>query len=145
MLKISFTGISQCTHGHFWPWAVAHFRRFRGQLRMVWRDQKYVDDLPLRFEMQLNTLGFLGVSGKDSGRPHVGAVPRKPFSDMYWYEPFSMFWRAELTSEDCPNILDTPYICNIRECLQKFGNVFIFFSLTAFQMSSYGHSLFITL
>jgi len=34
----------------------------------------------------------------------------KVFADMYWKEPFPLFWSAKLTPEVCQNIFDTPCI-----------------------------------
>ena len=51
------------------------------------RHQKCVGEVPLHFELQLNTLGVFICPTvknlKDSGQANVGPVPRIPLADMF--------------------------------------------------------------
>ena len=102
------------THAHIRSWTVAPFRRSRSRCECFQEHKKCVGEVCLYFQLELNTLGILSAptdkNTENWCRTKVGALLRKPFAEIHWYELFSPFWCGELTPEVCPSILDTPCI-----------------------------------
>ena len=94
-IKLQFTTkaqnilhLVQCTNGHVISWTVVPFQRSRGCCEWFDRHQKYVGEVFLHFQVELNALWVQSVPTdkniKDCGRANVRAVPRRPaFAYIY--------------------------------------------------------------
>jgi hypothetical protein len=111
MLKMAS---SLCTHAHIHSRTVAPFRKFQGLCEWFEGHKKCVGEVCLYYQLDLNTLGILRAptnkNTKSWCRTNVGALFRKPFAEIHWYQLFPPFWCGELTPEVCLSILDTPCI-----------------------------------
>ena len=94
---------------------LSHSLKFPGAFAK-WFDRHHecVGVVSFPFQLKLNMLGFLSVHAdknlKDWLRLNVGAVPRKMFAGVYWYEQLSLSWCGETTGDVYPSILDTLYM-----------------------------------
>jgi hypothetical protein len=73
--------LNQCTHGHVWSRTVAPFQRSWRTCEWFDRHQNYAGEASLRFQLQLNKLGYLSAPTnknlKDWYRANVNAITRK--------------------------------------------------------------------
>ena len=98
-----FLHLNQGTHGHIRPLSGMPFQRSWDGCEWLGKHQKCVCDLPLDFQFELNTQGFLSIPTyenlKDWGGELLGGCALKLFVEVYWQELVSLFWCGELTPE----------------------------------------------
>ena len=77
--------LNQCTRKHFWTWTLVPFQKFCDSSECFDEGRKYVGEVSVHLQLELNVLGFISFSTdkklKGPSAAHCSAVPREMFAN----------------------------------------------------------------